>query len=85
MKKSSKRLKSKKKVRPEKKIKKTGGFPSMVALTIERDENDSNAKYYTVHPIDFSTIDADTAVGIFKFKRVANVAVVRKIKRTVKE
>lgn len=83
--KKSKKKKSKdkgKKKQKVKKEKKTGGFPETVALTLE---HDGDQKYYVVHPADFSDINEDTAVGIFRFRRVVNVQVSRKIKRVPKE
>jgi len=84
MKKTSKKTGTHKKVKAEKKKKSTGGFPKQVAVIMHRDENDADQKYLTIHPIDFSDINADTTVAIFGLRRIVNVNVVRKIKRIPK-
>jgi hypothetical protein len=66
-----------------KKLRSTGGFPQMIAVT--RTDNNDGTTSFDVHPIDFGDINADTEVAIFRFRRVVNVQVSRKIKRVPKE
>jgi hypothetical protein len=87
---SSSKTKSKgkdkgKKIKKIKKVRKTGGFPELIALTLERDKDAPDGKYLVVHPIDFSTINESTTVGIYKLRRPSHVEVQRKIKRIPKE
>lgn len=81
-KKSGKTKSKKVKVKVAKKKRDTGGFPELVALT---KETDGDSTYFAVHPIDFSTINEATAVGVFKLRRVSNIEVVRKIRRPKKD
>lgn len=87
VKKGSKKNKNSKKAKAPKakKIRKTGGFPEQIAVTLERDEDDPDHPYMVIHPITFDDINTDSAVGIFRFRRVAQVNVLRKIKRVPKD
>lgn len=83
--KSKGNLKSKKNKGKKDKTKKTPkdrGLPELIAVTKEKD---GDTTYLSVHPIDFSDINEDSSVGIYKLRRVSNVQVSRKIKRVPKE
>jgi len=71
------------KVPKEKQTKKTDGFPELVSLV--RVEDSPGEVYFEVHPIDFSDINEDKTVAIFKFRRVVDVKVIRKIARKPKD
>lgn len=79
--KKSKKSKKQKPVKG-KKVRKTAGFPELVALT---KETDGDLTYYAVHPADYSDINENTVVGLFRFRRAVNVEVMRKVRRTPKE
>jgi hypothetical protein len=67
-----------KKVVKAKKEKVTGGFPKIIVLTKDEDG-------FLLHDEQFSDINEDSVVGIYSFRRVTNVEVQRKQKRTAKE
>lgn len=74
-----KKLKDKKvkgKKAPKEKV--TGGFPKIIVLTKDEDG-------FLLHDEQFSDINEDSVVGIYSFRRVTNVEVQRKQKRTAKE